>query len=90
MNTYQWACKACGTPNVLVHKPDHEVSHISLTCRECGHPGHFDTRAKTLTMLVEEPPATVISTCSTEAYIGTTVYVERLTPRRTLRWTEKE
>ena len=41
MNTYKWTCKACETPNVLVHNPLSQAQ-VALNCLKCGHPGVFE------------------------------------------------
>ena len=47
MNTYEWICKACDTPNALVHDPDDE-KQIALSCLKCGSPGLFEPKTKTI------------------------------------------
>ena len=60
MDTCQWVCKACETPNVKIID-DTKEGHVTLNCGECGHPGELNIRKRVVTQFI----GGVASTCAT-------------------------
>ena len=60
MNSYQWTCPACKTPNIFIHDTS-VAGQVSLNCKQCGEPGVFE-EDKTITMSPGYPEISVMAT----------------------------
>ena len=63
MNTYQWTCLACKSPNVLVHDESRE-GQIALNCQNCGEPGVFEPKKSRIRQSPGFPHAYTMATMS--------------------------
>ena len=65
MNSYQWTCPACQTPNALF-VDNTTPGQVALNCKQCGEPGLFEKdTGSVLHYELGEPFPTGMSTCST-------------------------
>ena len=66
MNSYQWTCPACKTPNIFIHDTS-VAGQVSLNCKQCGEPGVFEEN-KTITMSPGYPAISVQATSFGQAF----------------------